>query len=523
MRILFIYPNLHAPYGINSGLASIAGVLKANGHDCKLIQIHEILKETISKNYIENFVEEFAPNLIGFSVMTQQYSNAKEIAISIKKRFNIPIVIGGIHCTMQSSNLLLKDNIWDYICVGEGEFAMLDLVNQFKTGIEKDIPNIINCRDNLPSLKSVRPLLNLRETPNRDFEIFNLNMFLKCNDGWMRVMTSRGCPNSCSYCQNYSLYNRYKNVKAVDSKKDYLRFHSVEKIILELKALKFLHPEIEVFNFDDDLFTYDKERTRKFTDLYKESGLCIPYVINSHVNYFDYEIATYLKNSGCKMVRFGVESGSDYIRNKILNRKVSKTDIITAFDICNQIGLHSSAFLMIGIPFESRAHLFETIKLCAQVKMGRFRWSYLYPYPGTLIYKIADKQGIINKRKAFELNNYFDDSCFIFGDEHDLFLNKIGKVFNWYVNAYCEWEVSEVYRDLVSSIDKMSKSEWESFKIRTNDIDRELSEKFIKQGKIHYSKRFSNNTGVHSKYANSGRVAQLLDQNYFDSKDLTVA
>ena len=110
--------------------------------------------------------------------------------------------------------------------------------------------------------------------------------------------------------------------------------------------------------------------------------------------------------------------------------------IIRAIDTAHRHGLHTSVFLMIGLPDETREDVMATIRLMAEAKPGRYRWSFFFPFPGTKAYELSQEGGYIDFDKMANLENFTDASCLKFGQAHDLFLKKVGRVMPWFVNAH---------------------------------------------------------------------------------------
>jgi hypothetical protein len=176
---------------------------------------------------------------------------------------------------------------------------------------------------------------------------------------------------------------------------------------------------------------------------------------------------------------------------------------------------------MFGLPYEAREEIMETIRLCAKVKMGRFRWALFFPFKGTAGYEIA--KPLIDESKMAGKGNYFDGSCLNFGAEHDLFLDKLSKLCNWYVNAETDWECAPIYRKLVEKIEAMDHDTWLQENEDLVAYDRDLSEQLMAEDKIHYTIRYSNVMGVRSDYIKQEReqmaagkkteaIAYTLDQ-----------
>jgi hypothetical protein len=140
----------------------------------------------------------------------------------------------------------------------------------------------------------------------------------------------------------------------------------------------------------------------------------------------------------------------------------------------------------------------ETLELCARVKMGRFRWAIFFPFPGTAGYEIA--KPLIDESKMQGLGNYFDGSCLRFGEEHDLFLAKLGKLCNWWVNSLTDWPSADLYRELVQEVEAMDRPTWERRKAELVAHDRELSDELMEKDIPHYTIRYSHVMGVRSDF-----------------------
>ncbi|MHC4999945.1 MAG: B12-binding domain-containing radical SAM protein, partial [Planctomycetota bacterium] len=213
------------------------------------------------------------------------------------------------------------------------------------------------------------------------------------------MISSRGCPFSCTYCFNHRMVSAYRqDLQCSVAKLNYMRHFRVDQIIDEIKYLLSNYQRIKMFIFDDDLFTFDHDYVKDFCREYKKISK-IPFVVNAHVNYFNDDIARDLAEANCQIVKFGVESGSPRIRDKILNRHMTNENIIQAIQTVHRYGMHSSVFLIIGFPHETCDDVYQTIQLMASARPGRFRWTFFYPFPGTKAYEITREGGYINQEK----------------------------------------------------------------------------------------------------------------------------
>jgi anaerobic magnesium-protoporphyrin IX monomethyl ester cyclase len=217
MKVLFIYPNLYAQIGFSYGISYISGLLKARGIDTCLLNVNEKLGYHLDFERIKRDVLSFRPDFIGFSVLTNQYKYALEIARSIKGYYDVPIVFGGIHPTMDPHGTIAEESV-DYICVGEGEEAFLELIQR---GNPRGINNIGYKEGGNIILEPLRPFTDIGKLPFKDYEIFDFQQMIDAKDGWVGLLASRGCPFRCTYCLNHKIMKLYKDNGHLP--KEYLR------------------------------------------------------------------------------------------------------------------------------------------------------------------------------------------------------------------------------------------------------------------------------------------------------------
>jgi radical SAM superfamily enzyme YgiQ (UPF0313 family) len=504
-RVLFIYPNLNTQEGFNHGIAALSGALKAAGAETKLLNLNNTLLEVPDREEILETVRDFDPDLICFSVMTQQYKYALSIAKDIKERFAFPIAVGGVHASMVPDEIC-RDGVFDYVCVGECDRALPALLEAIKQ--EKDvtsIPNVWARREDEWVRNPVGPFPKLEDLPPKDFEIFELDRMLAGMNGWMSLLTSRGCPYRCTYCFNHKIVQRYKD-EGGDRPAAYLRRYPLERILGEAETLVRDHPGIKTFIFDDDLFTLDEKAVIDFCRGYKALDLGVPFVVNAHVQSFSRPMAEALREAGCLILKFGIESGSERIRRDVLKRRMSNDQIAEAFGVAHDAGLHTSAFLMFGLPLEEREDVEATIDLVARIKPGRFRWAVFYPFPGTEIHDLCVENKLIDPEKAKRTETFYEESCLRLAPETDLLIRKLQRCFHWYVNARADLGdrgAAGAFQELVADIEALDASGWAARSEGFLEEERALSDSLKAAGKLHYSIRFTQVMAVRSDFEES--------------------
>jgi radical SAM superfamily enzyme YgiQ (UPF0313 family) len=179
---------------------------------------------------------------------------------------------------------------------------------------------------------------------------------------------------------------------------------------------------------------------------------------------------------------------------------MSNEEIVRAFQVAEEAGLHSSAFLMLGLPGETGEELWETVRLLGRIRPGRFRWSIFYPFPGTDAYEKSVEGGYLDREKMSTLTNFTQESCLTFGEKQDLLIEKMAEVFPWFVNRCTDLACRDLYKALVGEVLQMDRERWLTLKDRLRRVERELSDILVEQGEEHYAIRYESFMGVRSSY-----------------------
>jgi radical SAM superfamily enzyme YgiQ (UPF0313 family) len=500
MKILFIYPNAGSQLGFNYGIAHLSAVLKEAGHDVALWQLCEDIEPLPTEEQFTERLGAEAADIIGFSVVTNQWPYASKLAAWARRATDALLVCGGIH-TMAAGDQVLKSGHFDYIIRGEAEEAFAEFVE--KTSNRQSVLEVKNLgflHEGKVQLNPLRPLPDVNKLPFKDYDIFEFQNIIDAKNGWVGLIASRGCPFSCTYCFNHQLVSHYrKDLNCSFKGLNYIRHFSVDQMMGEIDYLQNHYRNISMYILDDDLFTFYREYVEQFCTAYKKIS-SLPFVVNAHVGFFEKQRAQYLAQAGCKIVKFGVESGSERIRRQILQRRMKNESIVKALETAHKFGLHTSVFLMIGLPAETRDDVMQTIHLMARAKPGRYRWSFFFPFPGTKAYELAAEGNYIDFEKMAAMENFTDDTCMDFGEEHNLFLKKVGRIMPWFVNAYSDLPVADFYRKKIDKILDMDAAAWDKKSRTIEEEDKKISDEFVARGLSHYAIKYNRFMGVISDY-----------------------
>lgn len=380
----------------NPGVEYISNYLKRGGHKVELVfnplQFH---KSYIASDFLSKFfdweevnlqeLEKINPELVSFSCVTATYQDSLAFARKVKERIGKPIIFGGVHPTLKPEVVMENKEI-DMVCVGEGEEAMLELSDSLEKGEARtDIKNIWFKKNGQVIRNEVRPL----EENLDKYEMDRLLFFKKLPSNYRRspyFMASRGCPFNCTYCGNE------QKRKVYAGKGKYLRQASVDKTITELKKLKKYGARRILFV--DDVLTVDKKWFTEFIKKYRKE-IRLPFVCFIHPNLFDEELAYFLKKGGCQLVWFGIQSGSEEVRKKVLARFETNEDIKRAAALCHKFKLKFMVDHIFDIPFDN--DIIESLRLYNSIRPSMINGYNLLYFPSSKIIDHAIEAGIVKQ------------------------------------------------------------------------------------------------------------------------------
>ena len=384
-KIVLIHPSAEAP---PFGIMSIYSFLKKNG---KCVRIVAYTKKDIPSKRILNDIK--GADIIGISVYTMpMIKQACRITRIIKKQFVGFLFWGGVHSTLFPKESIKEMNL-DAVAINEGEITLLELVDSLenKKPLRK-VKGLYLKEGNKIIFTGYRtPINDLSIIPMYDWEAINIKDYVTKNLFTGRyaitLVEGRGCSFNCAYC--------YVN-KMFGGK---WRGREPDEVTSELKMLNKKY-NISHFDFYDDiLFGGHKQKMIYFCKML--SKLNFTWSCDFRVNFVNEDIIRAMKVAGCKYIYFGVESGSPRMLKK-LNRQTPIPIIINAFDICNKVGITTTAGFIAGFPRETVGDLKLTFKLMKRLKPTRTRVVKYVPYPGGKLYEEAIKKGLKLPKHAEE-------------------------------------------------------------------------------------------------------------------------
>ena len=371
MKILLIYPyfletRVHGAEDVRAvplGLYYVASVLKENQYDVKIVNWHNI-DETSPK--IKEVLMREKPDVIGFSILHANRWGGIDIARIAKQiEPHVKIVFGGIGATFLWNHFLTHFREIDYVVIGEGEYSFLNLIHYLKSDCSQPpeaITGIAYRQNGKPvRTKKAEPIVNLDELP-LPAKYFS----------YQHLSLTRGCIGNCNFCGSPQFWGNK------------VRFHSAGYFVDQIEHL--YRNGVRSFYFSDDTFTVNRRRVVDICKKIIEKKLDITWTAISRVDYVNNEILYWMRKAGCIQISYGVESGSEKIRN-FLQKRITHAQIRNAFDLTQYYGIMARAYFIYGCPQESRQTIDETILLIQEIKPLSVIFYILDIFPGTRLYE----------------------------------------------------------------------------------------------------------------------------------------
>ena len=378
MKTLFLEIDTARDWAVASiGPASLAAVLRDSGHRAELLRV-AVDREA---EELADEVAAAAPDLLALSLTSRQWLRARRLVGALRRRLDLPVVAGGLHPTFSPEAVLASPG-FDYVCLGEGEEALLELVERLAAGRSALAPPI----DNIWARGGPRPRLRPPVASLDDLPFLARDL-LDEPPGVVHMATQRGCPFPCTYCAARGFDRLYEGVAA------YGRRRSHADVLAELAELD-AAGRLSYVIFLDDTFTLHHRWVGEFCRLYGERFRA-PFSLHARVDSVDDELLETLAAAGCRHITYGVESGSDRVRREVMRRPVPQELFHRVFRKSRELGILATANYMLGLPGETRAELEETYRLAAALEADDFGYFVFYPYPGTELFELCRERGYL--------------------------------------------------------------------------------------------------------------------------------
>lgn len=372
------------------GIAYIAQVLRAHGY---VVDLLDIDANRFSREEVLARIHSAIPDFIGIGGLVTVYPYLCWLVPELRKSHpSAPIILGGpVAASLREHSF---DTLpIDYAVLGEGEITTIELLSTLSA---KETPSGVQgiayrTPEGQVIFNPARPLMpTLDDVPMIDYSMFPMQSLLKNANGVVQVHTQRGCPNSCTFC-----FNCFR----VSSSK--VRYRKPEHVIDEIEFLNKNH-DVSLFALSGECITMNKKWLISFCKDLMAKNLKIKYRITSRVDCVDEERMHWLKQSGCEMISFGLESGSNEIL-KCMGKNAKVEQGLAAVKLSQKYIPRVEASIMLGYLGETRKTLHETEDFCKKINVLP-HFFYATPFPGTVLYQEALQRGLILDEQSYLLS-----------------------------------------------------------------------------------------------------------------------
>ncbi len=410
VKVSLIFPRFEYKSGDPPlGLAYIASCLRAN----KGVEVN-ILDATFhgSHEHIRSSIERETPDIIGIFTDTIMFHDAMRIAEHAKE-CGAFVVMGGPHVTVLPETVIDKV---DVAVIGEGEYTFAEVVKRFSADTIEGVDGIWLNKNGKVLRNSRRNSTNghLDAFPFPALDLLEMDKYteswnyLDCLDMGMRgttMITSRGCPYRCTYCQ--------PTLESIFGKK--LRHRSPRNVVDEMKHLK-RNYNIDGIFFHDDTLTANRKWLMEFCNLLEEERLGLLWGCNSRINTVNEELMIMMYRVGLCNIHFGIESGSQRILDNIYQKAIKLDDVKRVIHAAKKIGIYTLGFFMLGAPTETPEEIEATINLASSLDLDEATFSITTPLIGTYLYEMVKRDSRYTLSKDFSDFNYYKKRAFT-GDD----------------------------------------------------------------------------------------------------------
>ena len=392
LRTPDIQHNSHYPLGV----AYLHSFLESAGNSVETLFLNDYKYEDCFDIACKMLIN-FDPDVVGFQILTANRVTSFNLIEYIHNTYpTMKIIIGGIHTTAMYKQILER---YPYVVavLGEGEITLLDIVNDKRPELIDGVA--FNHNGQIIKTKDRQLIDDLDKLPFPKHETFFVN-----GRSIGSMLTSRGCPFSCTFCCLFSITNRK------------VRYRSAKNVVDEIEYLVDKYPDMANIWLHDDSFFLNNDRVIEICDEIIKRDIKIGFICSGRMKPVSLKMVEKLEKAGFHHVLFGLESGAAAIL-KFCKKGITKEDAINAFRLFAKSSIRVTAFLIVGLPGETAATVKETIELVQTLQKIKYTLyediGILFVYPGTEVYEFAKSKGFIDD------NYWLTDQCIpLYAVEH---------------------------------------------------------------------------------------------------------
>jgi radical SAM superfamily enzyme YgiQ (UPF0313 family) len=386
MNILLLNPrynnwtlNVYVPLG----LSYVAAALETKGHDVQIIDLNARYDR---RDYHRALGK---AEIIGLTGMVTEYNKIIQLAQEVRRNSDAYLIIGGPLASALPHQILNETGA-DVLVLNEGEITAIELCTAIQDGGLKNLDlfdrlssingiaykfggsPVATDREYIKDINSIRP--PARHLLDMEFYIRDHLDYvgLRLGDfGRLRgtnMISSRGCPFSCSFCSHVPWGHHW-------------RPRSPEDMVAEMMSLDDKYGINEVL-FVDDNFTLNRQRVMEFCSLVGKVGLKTIWSCNTRVDLVDSELLMTMYAAGCRTISYGIESGNQQVLNR-MGKKITLNQVKDGVLLTKRAGITPTGYFILGTEGETKRQIIDTMDFARELKLGFYSFSYFTPLPAS--------------------------------------------------------------------------------------------------------------------------------------------
>jgi anaerobic magnesium-protoporphyrin IX monomethyl ester cyclase len=364
--------------GYNPPLGIISIATCINKRPGLSAEVLDTQAEEMNFDQIKDAIKKSNPAIIGMAANTFTFIDCLKLANEIKVLdSNIKIVLGGPHANLFPNETIAHAPI-DFLITGEGERAFPDLMEKLEKGIEeiKKVPGLLFKHDgnviNTGPAMAIDPLDELPIVDRTLTDYKKYSSIISKRNPITTAVTSRGCPFKCTFCDRPQMGGKS------------FRMNSAKRIVDEMEEC--LKLGIHEIMYYDDTFTLNRKRIVDMCKMIEERGIDMHWDMRTRVDTVDPELLKMMRKAGLQRINLGVESGTEKGLATI-KKGTNLVKVKAAFDNAKKAGLRTLAYVMVGLPGETKEEMMETIKFSKDINPDFVHFTVFTPYPKTEIWR----------------------------------------------------------------------------------------------------------------------------------------
>ena len=295
-------------------------------------------------------------------------------------------MVGGHHAQALPEYVIAKPYV-DFVCTGEGEIALLELVERMAAGGDlTTVPTMWAKRDGVIHRNEIGPLENdLDRFPFPEKELWR--EYGAFSDS-LEIFTGRGCPFKCTFCNIH--YQR----EIFDGKGDFLRKRSVSNVIAELKQ-NLGRYDVKTVSVHDDNFTTSVLWVEEFCEVYRDE-IGLPWFCFGYPTTIKPRLLKAMKAANCATLFIGIDSGDAEVRKTLMERPMTDELIFSKAKLIGDHGIDIFASTVYGMPGETEDQMWKTLEAARSVAPWQCSGNVFYPLPKTKLYDLSVETGYLS-------------------------------------------------------------------------------------------------------------------------------